>query len=74
MYVSPNFTTKKQLKDAVNNHSLGGVMAPITVFSPGPFPCPENGVVAVEGPHYPMPHRWYAQVEVKDSVVVKVLS
>jgi hypothetical protein len=26
----------------------------------------------VEGPHYPEPHKWYAEVEVKDYIVVKV--
>lgn len=26
----------------------------------------------VEGPHFPQPHRWYAQVEVKDGKVIKV--
>lgn len=33
----------------------------------------QNTVVEfVEGPHYPEPHRWYAQVEMKDGIVVKV--
>jgi hypothetical protein len=38
------------------------------------FPVAENGRVTVEGPHYPKPHTWYAQVEVKDRQVVKVVS
>jgi hypothetical protein len=66
MYVSPNFPSKKKLKEAVKNGDE------VTVFSPGPFPCPQNGQVCVEGPHYPKPHRWYATVEVKDGVVTKV--
>ena len=68
MYVSPNYKTKKALKKALAE----GVA--VYAFSPGPFPCPENGKVAVEGPHYPEPHRWYATVEVKDKYVVKVCS
>ena len=44
----------------------------VTVFSPGPFPCPTNGSLAVEGPHYPSPHTWYATVVVKDSQVISV--
>jgi hypothetical protein len=42
MYVNPNFKTKKQLKEAVLNNQV------VTVFSPGPFPCPQNGIVFVE--------------------------
>ena len=67
MYVRPNFKTKKALKEAVKKGE------DVDVFSPGPFPCPQNGRVAVEGPHYPEPHRWYASVEVKEGKVVKVL-
>ncbi len=65
-YVNPNFRTKKQLKEAVKNGDT------VTVFSPGPFPAKQNGRETVEGPHYPKPHSWYAQVEVKDGRVVKV--
>ena len=67
MYVRPNFKSKKALKEAVKNKQR------VDVFSPGPFPCPTDGQVAVEGPHYPEPHRWYAMVEVKDGFVIKVI-
>lgn len=66
MYVSPNYKTKKALREAV----AAGVQ--VSVYSPGPFPCPDKGVVGVEGPHYPEPHKWYAQVQVMDGMVVKV--
>ena len=66
MYVEPNFTSKKALKEAVASGKR------VTVFSPGPFPCPQNGLVSVEGPHAPQPHKWYGAVEVKDGVVIKV--
>lgn len=66
MYVEPNFLTKKTLKEAVANGEE------VTVFSPGPFPASKNGTEFVEGPHYPKPHRWYAEVQVKDGLVVKV--
>ena len=68
MYVNPNFRTKKELKEAVKVGQL------VEVFSPGPFPCEENGEEMIEGPHFPEPHRWYAQVEVKDLKVIKVIS
>jgi hypothetical protein len=44
----------------------------LSVYSPGPFPAPTNGPTAIEGPHYPKPHRWYAAVTVENGVVVKV--
>lgn len=67
MYVSPNFKTKKALKEAVANGER------VEVFSPGPFPAKQDGRESIEGPHYPKPHTWYAQVDVVDGVVVKVV-
>ena len=66
MYVSPNFKTKRALKEAVAQGKI------VTVFSPGPFPAAQNGRETVEGPHYPAPHTWFAQVEVENGRVVKV--
>ena len=68
MYSSINFKTKKALKEAVRD----GVN--VRIFQPGPFGgnVPDNGQTALEGPHYPQPHRWYASVTMKDGVVVKV--
>lgn len=68
MYVSPNFKTKKALKEAVAKGER------VEVFSPGPFPAKQDGRETIEGPHYPEPHRWYAQVEVRDGIVVRVVS
>ena len=69
MYVSPNFPTKKALKEAVKAGKI------VTIFQPGPFggnePTNAKGV-AVEGPHYPKPHTWYAQVDVENGQVVRV--
>ena len=67
-YVEPNFKTKKALKEAVKAGQE------VYVFSPGPFGVKSEGRVAVEGPHYPKPHTWYASVEVKGGKVVKVVS
>jgi hypothetical protein len=66
MYVHPNFKTKKALKDGV---AMG---KRVTVFAPGLGSPPENGTCAVEGPHFPQPHRWYAEVTIRAGVVVKV--
>lgn len=31
-----------------------------------------NGRCTLEGPHYPLPHKWYAQATLKDGIVVAV--
>lgn len=66
MYCEINFKTKKQLKEAV------AAGKEIRVFSPGPFPVKTEGRAGVEGPHYPEPHKWYASVELRNGVIVKV--
>ena len=44
----------------------------IRTFQPGGmFEGKKNGSVALEGPHYPAPHTWYASAEIKDGVIVK---
>ena len=71
MYALTDFKTKTALKAAVVAHKIGRG-EPVTIYSPGPFPAPENGRTTLEGPHYPKPHTWYASVELKDGVVVSV--
>lgn len=66
MYCSPNFKTKKALKQAISEGKK------VTVFSPGPFPANQNGIEYIEGPHYPEPHKWYASVVVENGIIVKV--
>lgn len=68
MYTIKNYATKKALKEDL------AAGARITVFQPGPFggSAPSSGTVTLEGPHYPQPHRWYAQATLKDGVVVSV--
>jgi hypothetical protein len=59
---------------------LGAVMSsrstprPVTYYQPGPFGGvePRDGTIYVEGPHYPEPHKWYAQCEAKDGKIIKV--
>lgn len=65
-YTSTNFKTKKAFKDAI------AAGKDVTLWSPGEFPPKRDGTEYVEGPQYPEPHRWYAQVTVKDGRVVRV--
>lgn len=69
MYTNINFRTKKAFKEAVKNGTK------VSIYQPGPFngwKDLSNGTYAVEGPHYPAAHTWYAEVVVKDGYVIKV--
>ena len=68
MYTTINFKTKKELKNAVATGKK------VTYFQPGPFSGhePKDGTICVEGPHYPEPHRWYAECVVQDGFIIKV--
>lgn len=68
MYTTRNFRSKAELKRAVATGEA------VTVWQPGPFGGnePINGTVALEGPHYPKPHTWYASATLRNGLVVKV--
>lgn len=66
-YVSPNYKTKKELKEAVERGNR------VIIFEPISGLVPNDGVVSVSGPHAPLPHTWDARVSVKDGYVVKVV-
>ena len=49
---------------------------PVTYYQPndmGFAPTPRDGVIYLEGPHYPEPHKWYAQCEAKDGKIVRII-
>jgi len=70
MYSNINFKTKKELKEAV------AAGRKIGVYQPGPFGGNESfrdgETVFLEGPHYPKPHTWYAQVTLVGGIITKV--
>ena len=68
MYTTINFKTKKALKEALANGEK------LTVYQPGPFGNEPNKreKVCLEGPHYPEPHKWYAEAILKDGYIIKV--
>jgi hypothetical protein len=66
VYTRINFKTKKALKEAV------AAGKKVSIYAPGLGTPVENGTDFVEGPHYPEPHRWYAQVTMRDGYVIAV--
>ena len=66
MYTEINFPTKKAFREAVAAGKR------IHLYAPGLGTPERDGIEFVEGPHYPKPHTWYAEVTMRDGVVVKV--
>jgi hypothetical protein len=66
-YVYGNPKTKKALKEMF-------AAGDCELFEPVPWAgkIPFDGTVYLEGPHYPEPHRWYAQAKIVGGKVVKI--
>lgn len=65
-YTETNYRTKKQIKEAIN----AGIK--IKCFQPGLGSIPVNGVVYLEGPHYPEQHKWYGKGIMEDGFLVSI--
>ena len=72
MYSEINFKTKKAFREAVVSGRKIHIYQPGGIFDPPEAQADYTGKTCVEGPHYPMPHTWYAQVEMRDGIVVHV--
>ena len=68
MYTTRNFKSKKELKEALARGDK------VTFYQPGPFGGDEvkTGKVYLEGPHYPQAHKWYAEADTVNGLIVKV--
>ena len=67
MYTETNYKSKKAL---IEDFKAGKT---IRVFQPGPWgPNVSDGPGAIEGPHYPQPHKWYAEATIADGIITKV--
>lgn len=64
-YVVGNPKTKKALKEMFASSG-------VELFEPGFGHIPSEGIVTLEGPHYPEPHRWYANAKIVGGKVVKI--
>ncbi len=67
MYTDVNYKTKKLLKEAFKRGDIIKIRQPC-----GLFPTKLDGIVIIEGPHFPNPHSWYAHVEIKDGIIIKI--
>ena len=67
-YTNINFQSKKALKDAIKEGKK------VTVYNPGLGGNiePNAACVFLEGPHYPAPHKWYAQAKLENGYIVSV--
>ena len=72
MYTMINFKTKKALKEALASGQSITVFQPNDMFGNTSRVSTGTHTVYLEGPHYPEPHRWYAEATVVDGKVVKV--
>ena len=66
MYTKTNFKTKKALKDAI----VQGEQVTVCFSRIGEDI--KDGIAFVEGPHFPEAHTWYAKVELRNGVIIKV--
>ena len=83
-YVSPDYPNKKALKDALTaGKSVESILEclledaltagkSVEVYQPGLGTVPVDGTIALEGPHYPKPHTWYATGTMRGGVSAKV--
>lgn len=67
-YVSPNYKTKRDLRDAIDKGLRVGVFAIGPFFSNIP-----TGEVKVIGPNFPERKKWKANVKVDRGKIVEVL-
>lgn len=68
-YTTINFKTKKALRESVESGRKIGLSA----WPPFQRSGKNYDTVTVEGPHYPMPHKWYATVTLdEDGYITKV--
>lgn len=68
-YTKENFKTKTAFKNALKAGEKIKVYQPGGLFPDPVFP----GKCCIEGPHYPAPHSWYAEVTLDDEgSVIKI--
>lgn len=69
-YTERNFKTKADIKRALAAGEKVRCYQPNADLTGAHLP--RDGRVFLEGPHYPQPHRWYAEGELRDGYLVKI--
>lgn len=69
-YTVKNYRTKKAIKEDLAAGNVVEVYQPNADLTGAKIPA--NGMITLEGPHYPEPHRWYAQGKMVNGVLVSI--
>ncbi len=69
MYTEINFKSKKEIKTAIASGERLTVYQPNNIFNAPPV---LDGTVYLEGPHYPKPHKWYAQGKMENGYLISI--
>ena len=72
MYTVMDFKTKRELKEALEKGVTVRVYQPNDIGGVNERIKEGRHTVYIEGPHYPKPHRWYAEAEIVDGMVYKI--
>jgi hypothetical protein len=72
MYTTTNYPSKKALKDAIAAGTKVSVYQPNDMYGKTDQVQVGTHKITLEGPHYPQPHRWYAEATVVDGYVTRV--
>jgi len=70
-----NFKTKKALREAVEKNLKGEgppVMYKSNALHQLGVTTPSDGIISIEGPHFPKPHRWYAECIAENWRIISV--
>jgi hypothetical protein len=67
-YTTVNYKTKRALKEAIASGEK------VTCYNPGLGPnlSRANGLVYLEGPHYPEPHKWHASGVLENGILISI--
>jgi len=72
MYTEINFKSKKALKEAIAKGEQLKVFQPNDMFHVGDKVKTGIHNVALEGPHYPQAHSWYASAKLENGIIKSV--
>ena len=72
MYTVKNYKTKKELKEDLAKGKKIEVYQPNDMFGVTERISKGRHSIALEGPHYPEPHKWYATAIIENGYIVSI--